>query len=101
MQWLDWILITEAAGGLVFSSWNCACFGRHARQAKLPARRVAALVLSLVSGALALEAGYYLAWSLPVSGLEQAALVVVRSALFGSSACISLLIWRHGARRRS
>ena len=100
MLWLDWLLITEASAELVSSAWNCGYFVRHAAQARLTARRAAAFALSLANGAMALEASYFLAWSLPANGLEQAMVILVRSALLASSAFISLLIWRHGARRR-
>jgi hypothetical protein len=33
-----------------------------------------------------------------VDGIEQAALALVRTALFASSAFLSLLVWRHGGR---
>jgi hypothetical protein len=96
--WLDWLLIAEASGGLVFASWNCCHFVRHASQSRLRARRVAASALGLVNGALALEAACYLTWSLPVEGLQLAAVTFVRCVLLASCSFMSLLIWRHGRR---
>jgi hypothetical protein len=98
VQWLDLIVVTEAAGDLVLSSLSCVYFGRQAALSRLAARRVAATSLSAVNGALALEATLYLGLSSPATGLEQVAVLVVRSVLLGASAFISLLVWRHARR---
>ena len=98
MQWLDLLILSEAVGGLLLAGSNGVFFARLAQAASRPARRVAALALTLVNGGLALEALLFLVVAASTAGLERIAVLAVRSALFAATAFIALLAWRHGWR---
>jgi len=98
VQWLDLLILSEAAGGLVLATLNGAFFARLAQATRRPPRRVAALALTLVNGGLALEALLFLALASSTAGVERLAVLGVRSALFVATAFLALLAWRHGWR---
>ena len=101
MQWLNSVVLVEASGDVVLSALNCVYFGRLAAASRTAGRRVAAAALCVVSGGLSLEAALYLALSSPAGGLEQVAVLAVRSALLAGAGFVSLLIWRHGGQHRA
>lgn len=103
MQWIDFGLVTPTVAQLFSAATNCLFFWRYARTRASRARRVASLTLGLVCGVLALEALLFLAvGSLAVRDGGAAVIVatlLLRLALLGVTALLSLLIWRSPLRR--
>ena len=101
VQWLELLVLSEAACDLVLASLNCVYFGRYASRTRPQSRRVAALALVIVNAGLALESAMYLLVATPVAGrpLTVAAELLVRSTLLAAAGFISLLIVRAPAPR--
>jgi hypothetical protein len=96
VQWLDLLVSWEAAGGFILASLNCLYFIRYARETHSPSRKVGAVALVVIQAGLALEALLFLSQA-PLAAQSWArttAVIVVRSALFFSTALVSVLIWR-------
>ena len=101
MQWIQLILTTFAATGLVLAAVNCGYFASYARATGSTSRRAGAIALAVINAGFVSEAAAYLSFAQPVSGIELAAASVVRPLLLAATAFVSLLIWRQSGRRRS
>ncbi|HEX5369790.1 MAG TPA: hypothetical protein VFY10_10295, partial [Dehalococcoidia bacterium] len=92
MQWLEIVLLMEAAGSFLVSGLNAMWLAGMALRARTRPRRVGVSALALVCGAMALEALLFLALSQPPrSGVASAATLIVRTTLLLSSALIASL----------
>ena len=100
MQWIQLILTTFAATGLVLAVVNCGYFARYARTTRSTSRRVGAISLAVINAGFASEAAAYLSFAPPVSGIELLVASLVRPLLLAATAFVSLLIWRQGGPRR-